>query len=336
MKKIIVILSSIFAICIFNYCKQELTVKPEVVEKKDSTSVIEEKVWEAPDTNTIPNDEFGSLIKYGRDLINNTAYYLGPDGKVGKNLGNKMNCTNCHLQAGTVPYGFNYFSTHANYPQYRGREDAVLALADRVNNCIERPHNGKPLKLDSKEMLAITSYIKWLGSGVKTNGRVKGDKGFEIQLLDRAADPEKGKYVYVAECQTCHGENGEGKMRSDNITYENPPLWGKLSYQKGSSLHRVHKLAAFIYTNMPHKKSSYLKPYLSVEDAFDVAAFINDDRIHERPSSKRLKNYPNAKSKPIDYGLGPFIDNFSEEEHKFGPWKPIIEFRKKNGLPSNF
>lgn len=318
------------------YCKETSTEKNIILEKKDTVKIDEEKVWESPDTSKIPNDEFGKLVRYGRDLVMNTAYYIGPEGKVSKNLGNKMNCTNCHLQGGTTPYGFNYFSTHANYPQYRAREDAILSLADRVNNCIERPHNGKHLKLDSREMLAFVSYIKWVGQDVKINGHVKGDKGFEMPLMERAADPERGKFVYDAECKSCHGENGEGKMKSDKVTYENPPLWGMLSYQPGSSLHRVHKLAAFVYTNMPHKKSSYQKPYLSVEDAYDVAAFINDDRIHERPINKRLKNYPNIKTKPLDYGTGPFIDNFTEAEHKFGPWQQIIDYRKKNGLPSKF
>lgn len=296
----------------------------------------QKEIWQAPDTSTIPKDELGAMIRYGRDLVINTAYYIGPEGKVSKNLGNKMNCTNCHLDAGTRPYAFNYLSSHARYPQYRSREDKILTLADRVNNCIERPHSGKPLKLDSKEMVAIVSYMKWLSQNVPINQHVEGDSPLKIELPDRAADPVKGEAVYKRECLSCHGADGEGKMRADNVCYEYPPLWGMKSYQPGSSMHRVVKAAAFIYANMPNKLSSYDKPKLTIEEAFDVAAFMNDDRIHKRPFNNGSVNYPNIKTKPLDYGTGPFVDSFPDLQHKFGPWKPILEYRKKNNLPVKF
>lgn len=325
--------SFIFFSCSTNTKREELT--KDTSQKKDSVAEVKE-IWEAPDTSKIPFDEFGKMVRYGRDLILNTAYYIGPEGKVSKNLGNKMNCTNCHLEAGTKPYAFNYLSTHARYPQYRSREDKILSLADRVNNCIERPHNGKPLKLDSKEMTAIVCYIKWLGQNVPVNQHVEGDSPLKLELLDRAADPVKGEEIYKRECLSCHGKDGEGKMRLDNVCYEYPPLWGLKSYQPGSSLHRVVKAATFIYANMPNKTSSFDKPKLTVEEAFDVAAFINDDRIHKRPVNNGLVNYPNYKTKPLDYGIGPFVDSFPDIEHKFGPWKPILEYRKKNKLPEKF
>ena len=77
-------------------------------------------------------------------------------------------------------------------------------------------------------------------------------------------------------------------------------------------MHRVVKAAAFIYTNMPDKKANYEKPYLTAEEAFDVAAFVNDDRIHRRPVKKGLVSYPDARTKPLDYGEGPFIDSFPD------------------------
>jgi len=70
--------------------------------------INKDTIWHGPDTNNIPGNEFGELVKYGRNLILNVAYYLGPNGVAGKFLGNKMNCTNCHLEAGTKPYAFNF------------------------------------------------------------------------------------------------------------------------------------------------------------------------------------------------------------------------------------
>src|SRR5262245_16967259 len=91
----------------------------------------------------IPDGKFGDEVRYGLDLMLNTAYYIGPNGVNGKFLGNKMNCTNCHQQAGTKPFSFSLVRSHELYPQYRAREGKVLSLTQRINNCIERPHNGK-------------------------------------------------------------------------------------------------------------------------------------------------------------------------------------------------
>src|SRR6478735_5092070 len=88
------------------------------------------------DLSAIPKNKFGDEVRYGRELMLHTAYFIGPDGVKGKYLGNKMNCTNCHQDAGTKPYAFNLMSSHDNYPQYRGREDKVLTLDERVNNCV--------------------------------------------------------------------------------------------------------------------------------------------------------------------------------------------------------
>ena len=60
-----------------------------------------------PDTTKIPNDEFGELVRYGRNLMLQTAYYIGPNGINGHYTLNKMSCTNCHQWAGTKPYSFN-------------------------------------------------------------------------------------------------------------------------------------------------------------------------------------------------------------------------------------
>lgn len=292
------------------------------------------EVTYARDTSEIPNDEFGEQVRYGRKLILETAYYLGPEGKSGKYLGNKMNCTNCHLDAGTRPYGLNFLSTHGRYPQFRPRENRILSLAERVNNCIERPHNGKPLPLDSPEMLAIVSYIKWLGEGVPVNTHVRGDKSMTISLPDYPLDVKHGKQVYAAECARCHADDGQGRMKADGSTYEYPPLWGMQSYQPGSSLFRIIKSAQFIKANMPHDQVTWRKMKLTDREALDVAAYINSEE-HVRPP-KKGSDYPDVGKKPIDYPFGPYDDTFSEQQHKYGPFKPILEYRQKRGLYVNY
>jgi thiosulfate dehydrogenase len=283
------------------------------------------------DTAAIPHDAFGDAVRYGMALMYNTAYYIGPDGVNGKYLGNKMNCTNCHQNGGTKPYSFNLLASHGNYPQYRAREGKVLTLAERVNNCVMRPHNGKPLPLDSREMTGFLSYFKWINGYVAGRKSFKGEKNLEVEFPDVAANPQRGQVLYAGNCARCHGGNGEGMMRADKVTYTYPPLWGPSGYQPGSSMHRIIKQAQWIKANMPYDKASYNKPFLSDAEALDIAAFVNDDQLHMRPTVKSY-DYPRPVEKSIDYDRGPFADSFSETQHKYGPYPEIIAEWKKRGL----
>lgn len=318
------------ALIIFISCdtRQNKVPAPKITEQ----SVVLE-LYTAPDTSTLKDDEWGRQVKYGRRLVQNTSYYLGPEGVVSKNLGNKMNCTNCHLESGTKPFGLNFFNSHKTYPQYRAREDAILTMSDRVNNCVERPHNGKPLKLDSKEMNAIVSYIKWVGEGYDMEKHL----GYALKYVKYeglSADSKRGEAVYTTHCKSCHQQNGEGKMNLENTSYTYPPLWGSKSYQEGSSMHRVLKAASFIKYNMPNLTTTLEKPVLTDQEALDVAAFINDGSIHPRPIPKHI-DYVNTKTKPIDYFKGPYIDGFTEQQHAFGPWDEIEKFYVEKGLKAN-
>lgn len=290
----------------------------------------------APDTSTIPSGPTGDMIRYGRELIVNFPYYLGPKGTVGKFGNNGLGCQNCHLDAGTRPYGLNFFSAHARYPQYRGREGRILTLGDRVNNCIERPMNGTPMPLDSKEMVAILAYMKWLSAGVPVGGHVAGDQLKEIALLSRPADPHKGREIYTRHCMRCHGDDGQGVLKEDGKSYVYPPVWGKQSYQPGSSMHRLIKSAQFIKYNMPFDLARWDKPVLTDEEAQDVASYINDDKLHQRPHTELDDDYPVQVDKPVDYCDGPYSDPFTDQQHKYGPFQPIIEWRKKNKQPTGY
>lgn len=294
------------------------------------------KVHTPPDTANIPDGELGDMIRYGKELIINTPYYIGPNGIVSKNLNNKMSCNNCHLDAGTRPFGLNFFSTHGRYPQYRGRENRILTLEERINNCIERPHNGIGLPLGSKELVAMACYIKWVSTGVPAGERVYGDGAAELDYPDRVADADGGAQLYARHCSECHGAEGQGVWKPDSSGYIYPPLWGSDSYASGSSMHRVLKMARFIKANMPDKKATWHKPYLSDHEAIDIAAFVNDDRIHERPIKRHADNYPVSKNKPIDYDKAPFADTFSEFQHKFGPYQPIIDYHRAHDIPVIF
>ena len=304
-------------------------------EQKANPVKPEEYSYILVDSADMPSGKFGEMVRYGRELMINTALYIGPEGKNGKYLGNKMNCNNCHQDAGTKPYAFNLMTSHENYPQYRAREGKVLTLAERINNCVMRPHNGKPLPLDGKEMVAFMAYFKWINSFTPKGATFKGAKAMDIELPAVAADPSRGEVLYQTNCARCHGNDGEGQMRFDNVTYTYPPLWGQRAYQPGSSMHRVIMQARWLKANMPHDKVQIGQPFLKDQEALDIAAFVNDDTKHKRPGVTDF-DYPHPEEKAIDYDHGPFADSFPAAQHKFGPFKPIIDHWKNKGMKPSY
>ena len=283
--------------------------------------------WTAPSlfTDRSVQGEERALVIYGEDLIANTSRYLGPNGSVA-HVTNGMNCQNCHLNAGRKTWGNNYGAVAANYPKFRDRSGTVETVYKRVSDCMERSLNGSALDSNSHEVKAMIAYIKWVGYAVPKDSTPKGAGIKPPEYLDRAASPEKGQVVYIAKCQICHGANGEGLMAADAKSYTYPPLWGEHSYNIGAGLFRLSRFAGYVRDNMPFNQATHRAPVLTDEESWDVAAFVNS---RPRPSKDLSKDWPNISKKPIDHPFGPYTDGFTEQQHKFGPFKPIIEARKK-------
>ena len=277
-------------------------------------------VWKAPDWSTVDAEANAEDIKYGRELIANTSEYLGPNGKV-KAISNGMNCQNCHLQAGTAPLGNNYGAVASTYPKIRARSGQSEDIEKRINDCFERSLNGKALERNSREMKAMKAYIEWMGKDVPKGESPAGSGIYEVPLLDRAADPIKGKRVYDNQCASCHQADGKGMAKPDGKGYIYPPLWGENSYNHGAGLYRLSRFAGYVKANMP-LGATFENPMLTDEEAWDVAAYVNS---MDRPAKDLSKDWPDISKKPMDHPFGPFSDEFSEEQHKFGPFKPIKE-----------
>lgn len=277
--------------------------------------------WEAPPLWDLPDGEEGNMVKYGRALIANTANYFGPKGII-TTAGNGMNCQNCHLEAGTKPWGNNYSAVYSTYPRFRERSGSLESIPKRVNDCLQRSLNGQPIDSNSKEMLAIIAYMKWIGQYVKKGEKPKGAGITDLPLLHRAADPEKGKKIFVQHCQRCHGAKGEGEKDAFGISYIYPPLWGPASYTTAAGLFRLSRFAGYVKDNMPFGSSHY-KTQLTDEEAWDVAAFVNSQ---PRPIKIFKEDWPNIAGKPFDHPFGPYVDTFTEKQHKFGPFGPIRQY----------
>jgi len=309
-------------ICIFFYAC-EATEEQKKVPAQSSSALIN-VAWIAPDSNSIPQSEEGELIRYGRALIINTSEYLGPYGKI-NHQSNGMNCQNCHLDAGTRPWGNNYGGVYSTYPKFRERRGAIETITQRINDCLQRSLDGKPLDSNSHEMRAMLAYMKWLGKDVEKGKKPVGSGIVQLTFLDRPADPVKGKLVYISTCQRCHGANGEGQLKPGSTYYLYPPLWGEHSYNTGAGLYRLSRFAGYVKENMPFG-ALHEHEILRDEDAWDVAAFVN---TQPRPKKLFKEDWPDISLKPIDHPFGPFTDTFTERQHKFGPFGPIQKAKKK-------
>jgi thiosulfate dehydrogenase len=147
--------------------------------------------------------------------------------------------------------------------------------------------------------------------------------------LDRAADPVRGKTIYANACLACHNTDGSGIRRSlptSDLGYMVPPLWGPDSFNNGAGMARLITAANFVHFNMPHG-TDYLNPQLTVEQAWDVAAYMISQ---PRPIKAGLdKDFPNLLTKPVDAPYGPYADGFDQKQHMYGPFGPIRAAHEK-------
>ncbi|MGZ8543801.1 MAG: c-type cytochrome [Flavisolibacter sp.] len=294
-------------------------------EKKTLIADLTSGEWIAPDINSLPQTPEGDLIRYGRELISRTAFYLGPKGTVAA-ITNGMNCQNCHLDGGTKSFGNNYSAVASTYPQFRPRSGTIENAARRVSDCLERSLNASgKIDTNSREVQAMVAYMNWLGKDVPEGLKPTGAGIKELPILSRAADPLRGETVYVQNCQRCHGVTGEGLISPDFMGFTYPPLWGENSYTTAAGLYRISHFAGFVRLNMPFDAPQNARQ-LTDEEAWDVAAFVNSK---PRPQKVFRKDWPDVSVKPFDYPFGPYADSFPQAQHKFGPFETIIAATKK-------
>jgi thiosulfate dehydrogenase len=305
-----------------------LLSRPELFAKEETTSV---KEWRPKSIPTdVPSGSNAAQVRLGYTIISESPKWIGPQASYEKDryAGNNLSCKNCHLESGTKAGSASWIGVTERFPQFRGRENKMGTIEERVNGCMERSMNGKKLPVESKQMKAIVAYMEWLSEGIPED-RVAEFKGFPaINIPVEVADPIKGKIVYEAECQLCHGENGEGIKFGDKTKgYQYPPLWGDDTYNHGAGMHRVLTAAQFIKGNMPFGQASAANPKLSDEEAYHVAAYINSFDRPEKGNAE--EDFPDKKLKPVSTSYGPWADHFSAEQHKYGPFQPIIAYYKE-------
>lgn len=210
-----------------------------------------------PSPDSIPGGQRGEQIRLGYQLVVHTQEFASPY------VGNGLTCANCHLDAGLDPNSSSYVGLSRAYPEYSARAGRVVTLADRINECVERGLNGKPIPQDSHKLQAIVAYIEWLSKDVPAGSRMAW-RGIPRIQSSRPPDAMNGAKVFTARCAFCHGADGQGTIAA-------PPLWGPQSYNIGAEMARIPVAASFIKSNMPRTRGWAL----SDQDAYDVAAYLN-------------------------------------------------------------
>lgn len=222
--------------------------------------------------------ELRETVMFGYNIMNDTRKYAG------EYVGNKLRCSSCHFNGGMTTSGreggLSLVGVVTKYPAYVARAKGEVDILARTNSCFERSMNGKPLPLDSKEMVALVTYYQWISKGLPVYENIPW-LGLKPIKSDHKPDAENGKLVYATQCASCHGTKGEGTMLA-------PPIWGEDSFNDGAGMSTSKDFAAFVFLHMPRGN-----PDLSTEEALDLAGFVKSQpRPHFEAHGKNVPNAP--------------------------------------------
>lgn len=288
------------------------------------------KIWNVKSLEKdLPAGPQADTIKWGYQLVTKTFALIGPLAKdpSKRYAGNHLACGNCHLNAGTQAGSGSFVGVANRYPQFRGRENMIGSLEDRINGCLERSMNGKTMPVKSPEMRAMVAYMEWLSEEVPPEMQELYQGYAKVVIPQERADTLQGRLFYESKCALCHGDQGQGTpLPGDTFRgYLYPPLGGDDSFNDGAGMNRVITAAEFIKGNMP-LGATYKEPLLTDEEAYHIAAFITS---LPRPSKvNKEADFPDLTLKPVSTPYGPYADDFSPAQHKYGPYQPIMDFYK--------
>ena len=242
------------------------------------------------DVASLPPGPQTDLIRYGGELIRDTARHIGKSATdpAKRYAGNNLACSHCHINSGLKPFGIPLVSTFATFPMMV--DEHVMSLAERINGCMTRSMNGKPLPDDGREMEAMVAYLQFIGRKTPQGVRVAGMGLPPLRKASRSPDPTQGEKVYASHCAKCHKDQGEGEpLMAPGIGYEIPPLWGNDSFNSAAGMSQLETAAAFVHANMPIG-ASHREPILTEQQAWDVAAYVTSKprpALRAAPAKKR-------------------------------------------------
>jgi sulfur-oxidizing protein SoxA len=181
--------------------------------------------YATPETRAIQDDEFENpaflWVDYGEELWDTVD---GAEGKA---------CASCHENAAD-----SMAKVGATYPVFAPELGKPINIEQRINQCRTERMGAEPWKWESRELLAMTSYVKNQSYG----------KPVDISLSDELMPfYEQGKEFYYQRrgqldmaCSNCHVDFSGGQIRANILSQGQPngfPTY-RLKWQKIGSLHR--------------------------------------------------------------------------------------------------
>ncbi len=214
------------------------------------------------------------VIQYGHDLFTDTQQLRG------RYVFNDMSCSSCHLGDGAQSFSAPVWPAAITLPDFRGKNQHVNSLEERIAGCFSYSMNGTPPDYGSDIMLALSAYHQWLATGVPMYpGQPIYGRGFPAPSRpDKSPDYARGQAGYEEHCAICHQSDGQGVSSGGKTVF--PPLWGDHSFNWGAGIARVHTAAGFIQNNMPLGQPNSLTD----QEAWDIAFYMNSQ---ERPQDPR-------------------------------------------------
>ena len=259
----------------------------EQVELEEAPEAGSEGYHDYPGMDELPDGEFGEAVRSGMEAFVNTRQH--PVAR--RHVGNGQNCANCHLGSGMAANSAPVWGAWGIYPKYRGKNDHVNTMDERIRGCFTYSMNAKgseagaPPEPDSQLLKDMQSFMFWAARGAPVGENLPGRGYRSVPEPEDGYSISRGESIYEAQCAICHSDDGSGKFTADGKQIF-PPLWGEKAYNWGAGMHRINTAAGFIKYNMPLGKANPVEKHaaLSDQEAWDVSAYINS---HERPQDPR-------------------------------------------------
>ncbi|WP_428535517.1 c-type cytochrome [Rhodopila sp.] len=234
---------------------------------------VRSSAFRPPPEDSIPRTQLGQMISLGEEIFRHPAQ-AAP-----QFVGNRLACSNCHIDAGRLANASPLWAAWVAFPAYRAKNGHVNTFAERIQGCFRYSMNGKAPPLGDKVLVALESYSAWLARGAPVGETLQGRGYPKLSKPASAPDYTRGEQVYQQRCVLCHGADGAGQSAAGQMVF--PALWGAQSYNWGAGMESVTNAAGFVKANMPLG----LGGSLSDQDAWDVAMFMDS---HERPQDPRF------------------------------------------------
>ncbi|MFM0515446.1 c-type cytochrome [Paraburkholderia sp. RL17-373-BIF-A] len=307
----------------------------DIVDTKTAETLValhdrrEIQPWTMPSHGELPTGEQGELIAYGMKILTYTSRYIGPYApeKMHRYSSNNLNCVNCHQAGssgmpGTKPFALPFVNVVNDYPKLDVKMMRIYTVEDRI---LQMCGTGSvPFAKDSREMKAMVAYMTWLGSKAKRGMGMEGAGLEPISMPARAASPQTGKTLFEQNCAACHASTGVGTRQPDfdqGGGYVFPAIAGDDSYNDAGHMYMVPLLTRFVHANMP-LGSSAAAPILSINDAFDISAYVNSE-LPRKHFASRTTLYPDPLFRPEGFAIPELFpgDRAAYEASRFGPYK---------------